>query len=71
MRRFRSVSIAALTLVVCGLTAAYFGHATLAAQDPVCGQDKVCAAAATALVLEIDNPALRRMAARQGSPGVH
>jgi DNA-binding SARP family transcriptional activator len=33
--------------------------------------DVASAAAATALVLEIDNPALRRMAARQGSPGVH
>jgi len=49
MRRHRSLSIAASTLLVCGLTAAYFGHATLAAQDPVSEQYKVFTAALNAV----------------------
>src|SRR5689334_12056752 len=49
MRRHRSLSIATLTVVVCGFTAAYFGHATLAAQDPVSEQYKVFTAALNAV----------------------
>ena len=59
MRRFRSASIrlrqgygrhvAAITIVICAVTAVYFGHTTLAAQDPVSDQYKVFAAALTAV----------------------
>jgi carboxyl-terminal processing protease len=49
MRRHRSLSIAAITVVACGLTAAVVGHATLAAQDPVSDQYKVFSAALSAV----------------------
>ena len=49
MRRHRSLSVAAITLAACAFTAVYFGHATLAAQDPVSEQYKVFAAALTAI----------------------
>ena len=49
MRRHRSLSIAVITVVVCGLTAAYLGRATLAAQDPVSEQYKVFTAALNAV----------------------
>ena len=49
MRRLRSVSIAAIMVVACGFTAGFFGHATLAAQDPVSEQYKVFTAALNAV----------------------
>jgi len=49
MRRYRSLSIAVITVVVCGLTAAFFGRATLSAQDPVSEQYKVFTAALNAV----------------------
>ena len=49
MRRHRSLSIAAITVVACGLTVAVFGRATLAAQDPVSDQYKVFSAALSAV----------------------
>jgi carboxyl-terminal processing protease len=49
MRRYRSLSFAVITVVVCGLAVAFFGRATLAAQDPVSEQYKVFTAALNAV----------------------
>jgi carboxyl-terminal processing protease len=49
MRRHRSLTFAAVTLAVCAFTTAFFGHATLSAQDPVTDQYKVFTAALSAV----------------------